>query len=157
MLSFLTFWALKIYWIRQRKICFPKYFMIYSKGIFKTQSNIYDGAFWRKWITALSSIHESIHKTCKAYSKEKLRFIFFKKSGLWTFRKQINNQLQRIMGILNRKDIYDTKINFQKLNFVIKNMFWYFYTVLKNMIIIFSVGVILITMGHYLLIINSLV
>ena len=32
-------------------------------------------------------------------------------------------------------------------------MFWYFGTVLKNMMITFSVGVILITMGHYLVII----
>ena len=37
----------------------------------------------------------------------------------------------------------------------IKNMFRYFCTVLKNMIFIFSVGVILITMGHYLVIVNS--
>ena len=34
-------------------------------------------------------------------------------------------------------------------------MFWYFYTVLKNMIIKFSVAVVLITKGHYLVIINS--
>ena len=46
-------------------------------------------------------------------------------------------------------------MNIQGLNFVIKNMIWYFGTVLKNLIIIFSVGVILITMGHYLLIFYS--
>ena len=46
-------------------------------------------------------------------------------------------------------------MNIQRLNFVIKNMFWYFGTVLENMIIIFIVGVILITMGHYLVIVYS--
>ena len=46
-------------------------------------------------------------------------------------------------------------MNIQRLNFVIKNMFWYFGTVLENLIIIFTVGVILITMGHYLVIIYS--
>ena len=46
-------------------------------------------------------------------------------------------------------------MNIQKLNFVIKNMFRYFGTVLNNMMIIFSVGVILITMGHYLVITYS--
>ena len=46
-------------------------------------------------------------------------------------------------------------MNIQRLNFVIKNMFWYFDAVLENMIIIFIVGVILITMGHYLVIIYS--
>ena len=44
-------------------------------------------------------------------------------------------------------------MNIQKLNFIIKNMFWYFGAALKNMIIIFSVAVILIIMGHYLVII----
>ena len=53
------------------------------------------------------------------------------------------------------KDTYETKINSQRRNVVIKNMFWYFYTVLKNMIIKFSVAVVLITKGHYLVIINS--
>ena len=46
-------------------------------------------------------------------------------------------------------------MNIQRLNFAIKNMFWHFVTVLENMIIIFSVGAILITMGHYLVIIYS--
>ena len=46
-------------------------------------------------------------------------------------------------------------MNIYRLHFAIKNMFWYFGTVLKNMMIIFSVGVILITMGHYLVITYS--
>ena len=51
--------------------------------------------------------------------------------------------------------IYDTKMNIQRLNFVIKKAFRYFCTVLKNMIIIFSVAAILINMSHYLVIIYS--
>ena len=46
-------------------------------------------------------------------------------------------------------------MNIQKLNFVIKNMFWYFGIILEYMIIIFSAGVILINIGHYLVIIYS--